>query len=192
MTGQDVYTGAPSASCELATGCAPSGLMRPGYAMFPGTFDPPTLGHIDIIQRCAALYKKVYVVIADNIAKKTLFTAEERKAFLEESLKLQGQSNQSNIEVHIWPGLVVDFAREHNIGVMIRGVRSQVDFGYEFELAETNKQICPSLEVLFMPTNPNYFLIRSSTIKEMAKFGADISAMVPQVVIEALKAKVNG
>ncbi len=160
--------------------------MRTDFAMFPGTFDPPTLGHIDIVQRCSLLYKKVYVVIADNINKKTLFTASERKSFMEEIFK-----SYDNVEVHIWPGLVVDFAREHNIGIMIRGVRSQVDFGYEFELAETNKQICPDIEVLFMPTNPNYFLIRSSTIKEMASFGADISSMVPQVVIDALKTKLG-
>ncbi len=160
--------------------------MRPDFAMFPGTFDPPTLGHIDIVQRCATLYKKVYVVIADNINKKTLFTATERKSFMDEIFK-----TYKNVETHIWPGLVVDFAKQHDIGIMIRGVRSQVDFGYEFELAETNKQICPDIEVLFMPTNPNYFLIRSSTIKEMASFGADISAMVPRVVIDALKAKLR-
>lgn len=160
--------------------------MRNDFAMFPGTFDPPTLGHIDIVQRCATLYKKVYVVIADNINKKTLFSASERKSFMEEIFKAY-----DNVEVHIWPGLVVDFARQHDIGIMIRGVRSQVDFGYEFELAETNKQICPDIEVLFMPTNPNYFLIRSSTIKEMASFGADISSMVPQVVIDALKTKLG-
>lgn len=160
--------------------------MRPDFAMFPGTFDPPTLGHIDIIQRCSALYKKVYVVIADNINKKTLFSASERKSFMEDIFR-----DYDNVEIHVWPGLVVDFARQHNIGIMIRGVRSQIDFGYEFELAETNKQICPDIEVLFMPTNPNYFLIRSSTIKEMASFGADISAMVPQVVIDALDAKLG-
>ena len=74
---------------------------------------------------------------------------------------------------------------------MIRGVRALVDFGYEFELAETNKQLCPEVEILFMPTNPNFFLLRSSAIKEMAAFGADISSMVPQVVIDALKDKLD-
>ena len=160
--------------------------MRNNCAMFPGTFDPPTLGHIDIIQRCAVMYGKVYVVIADNIAKKTLFTAQERKSFLQETLK-----DQKNVEVHVWPGLVVDFAKKFDIGIMIRGVRSQVDFNYEFELAETNKLICPEIEVLFMPTNPNFFLLRSSTIKEMATFGADISAMVPKIVIDALNTKLS-
>lgn len=160
--------------------------MRKNCAMLPGTFDPPTLGHLDIITRSAALYDELYVVIADNIAKKTLFSALERKAMLEEILKDYG-----NIQVLCWQGLVVDFARKYDVGVMIRGVRALVDFGYEFELAETNKQLCPEVEILFMPTNPNFFLLRSSAIKEMAAFGADISSMVPQVVIDALKDKLD-
>lgn len=160
--------------------------MRKNCAMLPGTFDPPTLGHLDIITRSAALYDELYVVIADNISKKTLFSALERKAMLEEILKDYG-----NIQVLCWQGLVVDFARKYDVGVMIRGVRALVDFGYEFELAETNKQLCPEVEILFMPTNPNFFLLRSSAIKEMAAFGADISSMVPQVVIDALKDKLD-
>ena len=158
--------------------------MRKNCAMFPGTFDPPTLGHIDIIKRCAALYDKVYVVIADNIAKKTLFTAQERKGFLEETLK-----DYSNVEVHIWGGLVVDFAKKFDVGVMVRGVRTQGDFSYEFDLALLNKQICPEIEILFMPTKPTLSLVRSSTIKELATFGADISTMVSPVVIEAINTK---
>ncbi len=160
--------------------------MRKNCAMLPGTFDPPTLGHLDIITRSAALYDELYVVIADNISKKTLFSALERKAMLEEILK-----DYDNIQVLCWQGLVVDFARKYDVGVMIRGVRALVDFGYEFELAETNKQLCPEVEILFMPTNPNFFLLRSSAIKEMAAFGADISSMVPQVVIDALKDKLD-
>lgn len=160
--------------------------MRKNCAMLPGTFDPPTLGHLDIITRSAALYDELYVVIADNISKKTLFSALERKAMLEEILKDYG-----NIQVLCWQGLVVDFARKYDVGVMIRGVRALVDFGYEFELAETNKQLCPEVEILFMPTNPNFFLLRSSAIKEMAAFGADISSMVPQVVVDALKDKLD-
>ena len=132
------------------------------------------------------MYDELYVVIADNIAKKTLFSALERKAMLEEVLK-----DYNNIHVLCCQGLVVDFARKYDVGVMIRGVRALVDFGYEFELAETNKQLCPEVEILFMPTNPNFFLLRSSAIKEMAAFGADISSMVPQVVIDALKDKLD-
>ena len=160
--------------------------MNYKYAMLPGSFDPPTLGHIDLIERSAALYDKVFVVIADNINKKTLFTAQERADMLKQIL-----SNLDNVEVCVWQGLVVDFARENNIGVIIRGVRALVDFGYEFELAETNKMLCPELEILFMPTNPKYFLLRSSGIKEMASFGADISKMVPEVVVQSINNKLN-
>ncbi|MCK9190396.1 MAG: pantetheine-phosphate adenylyltransferase [Sphaerochaetaceae bacterium] len=155
-------------------------------AMFPGTFDPPTLGHIDIIERSARLYDKLYVVVAFNIQKKTLFTAEERVAMLKELLKAH-----NNIEVVIYSGLVVNFAKENGIEVMIRGVRALVDFGYEFELAVTNKKLYPDLEVLFMPTSPNYFLIRSSQIKELAFYGADITTMVPPLVASAIKERYN-
>lgn len=154
--------------------------------MFPGTFDPPTLGHIDIIERSARLYDKLYVVVAFNIQKKTLFTAEERVAMLKELLKAH-----NNIEVVIYSGLVVNFAKENGIEVMIRGVRALVDFGYEFELAVTNKKLYPDLEVLFMPTSPNYFLIRSSQIKELAFYGADITTMVPPLVASAIKERYN-
>mgnify|MGYP001281114091 CR=1 FL=1 len=155
-------------------------------AMLPGSFDPPTYGHIDIIRRSARLYDKLYVVVADNRAKKYLFTAEERKEMLEEILK-----DYPNIEVVVFSGLVVEFARKMNIGVMIRGVRALVDFGYEFELAMTNKQINQELEVLFMPTSPAYFMLRSSGIKEMASFGADVSKLVPDIVAERLKKRIG-
>jgi pantetheine-phosphate adenylyltransferase len=155
-------------------------------AMFPGSFDPPTLGHLDIIERSAKLYDKLYVVVASNIQKKTLFTAEERADMLKQLL-----SSHDNIEVVIHSGLVVDFAKKSGIQVMIRGVRALVDFGYEFELAMTNKKLDPDLEVLFMPTSPNYFLLRSSQIKELAFYGADIETMVPPLVATAIKERYN-
>ena len=99
-------------------------------------------------------------------------------------------SSSSNIEVVSYDGLMVNYARENNIGVMIRGVRAEGDFGYEFELAMTNMQMMKELEVLFMPTDPSYFMLRSSQIKEMAAFGADVSALVPAQVVELLKKKV--
>lgn len=160
--------------------------MNTKVAMLPGTFDPPTIGHLDIIERCAALYERMYVVIADNITKKTLFTAQERKDMLQKILK-----NHKNIQVEIWSGLVVDFAKKNDVGVIVRGVRAMNDFGYEVELAMTYKQMLPEVEVLFIPTNPKYFLIRSSSIKEMAVFGADISKMVPKTVLDAVNDKLN-
>ncbi len=155
-------------------------------AMLPGTFDPPTNGHLNLIERSARLFETLDVVVADNISKKCLFTADERMEMLRSML-----APYTNVRVVIWKGLVVDYARDERINVMIRGVRALVDFGYEFELAMTNKQLNPELEVLFMPTDPNYFVLRSSAIKEMAAFGADISKMVPKAVAEKLRKKVK-
>lgn len=150
-------------------------------AMLPGSFDPPTNGHIDIIGRSASLYDKLYVVVAENVQKTCLFSASERTSMLREILK-----DYDNIEVVTYQGLVVQFAQEHGVGVMIRGVRALVDFGYEFELAMTNMQLNSSLQVLFMPTSPKYFMLRSSAIKEMAAYGADISPMVPPLVVKMM------
>lgn len=155
-------------------------------AMLPGSFDPPTLGHIDIIERAAKMYDKLYVVVAENVQKNPLFNAEERKAMLKEILK-----DDVNIEVVVHNGLVIDFAKKNNIKIMIRGVRALVDFGYEFELAMTNKQLFEDLEVLFMPTSPNYFLLRSSAIKELAFYGANIETMVPPIVAKKIKERFN-
>ncbi len=154
--------------------------------MLPGSFDPPTNGHIDIIERSATLFEKLYVVVADNVQKMPLFTPVERMEMLRTIL-----SDHKNIEVVSYRGLVVDFARAHGVGVMIRGVRALVDFGYEFELAMTNKQLNPDLEVLFMPTSPQYFQLRSSAIKEMAAYGADISPMVPPLVVEMMRKRIK-
>ena len=155
-------------------------------AMLPGSFDPPTNGHIDIIERSATLFEKLYVVVADNVQKTPLFTPVERMGMLRTIL-----ASHTNIEVVSYQGLVVDFARSHGVGVMIRGVRALVDFGYEFELAMTNKQLNPDLEVLFMPTSPQYFQLRSSAIKEMAAYGADISPMVPPLVVEMMRKRIK-
>ena len=155
-------------------------------AMFPGSFDPPTMGHINIIERAASLFDELYVVVADNISKKCLFTTEERKAMIEESLP-----GVENMHVMIYQGLTVDFASEHDISVIIRGVRAMADFSYEFELAMTNKMLNPKVDVLFMPTDPKYFIIRSSQIKEIARFGADFSPMVPEPVRIRMKEKIK-
>lgn len=155
-------------------------------AMLPGTFDPPTLGHINLIERTSTLFSTLDVVVADNINKTCLFSAEERLEMLKELT-----SRYKNVNVKIHKGLIVDYARKNNITVMVRGVRALVDFGYEFELAMTNKQLYPNLEVLFLPTDPKYFVLRSSAIKEMASYGADISTMVPKIVSESLTQRIK-
>lgn len=158
--------------------------MNGKTAMLPGTFDPPTNGHINIIERSAALYEKVYVVVADNIYKKCLFTVDERVSMLESLL-----SQYKNITVASYQGLVVEFAKKNGIDVIIRGVRALADFSYEFELAMTNKQLYPEIETLFIPTDPNYFILRSSAIKELALYKADITKMVPPAVAALLEEK---
>ncbi len=160
--------------------------MNSRIAMFPGSFDPPTNGHIDIIRRSNALYDKVYVVVADNSSKKAMFTAAERVGLLEALV-----ADMPNVEVLSWGGLTVDFARKHGVGVIVRGVRALTDFAYEFEIAETNRQLCPEIEVVFLPTNPKYFLLRSSMVKEVAFYGDEIKGMLPEIVSKALKQRVS-
>ncbi len=154
--------------------------------MLPGTFDPPTLGHLNVIQRASRLFDTLYVVIAVNTMKQCLFQEEERLSMMEQLLE-----DYHNVEVMTWEGLVADFCREHSVPVMMRGVRALADFGYEFELAMTNKQLNPQIETVFMPTDPQFFVLRSSAIKEMAAYGADISTMVPKSVAEALMRKMG-
>lgn len=155
-------------------------------AVLPGSFDPPTLGHLNLIDRSSRLYDNLYIVIAVNRMKKYLFSDTERLEMMQELLK-----KYDNIIITTWDRLIVDFAKKHNIPVMIRGVRALADFGYEFELAMTNKQLYPELEIMFMPTDPKYFVLRSSAIKELASNGADISKMVPKMVAERLEKKLG-
>ncbi|NQT57999.1 MAG: pantetheine-phosphate adenylyltransferase [Bacteroidetes bacterium] len=155
-------------------------------AMFPGTFDPPTNGHLNLIERAALIFEKLYIIIADNSAKTCTFSVEERKSMLQQLL-----IKHKNIEVLSWDRMIVDFAREYEVKVMLRGVRALADFSYEFELAMTNKQLNPEIEIFFMPTDPQYFVLRSSAIKELAAFGADISKMVPAIVADLLIKKIK-
>jgi pantetheine-phosphate adenylyltransferase len=153
-------------------------------AIFPGSFDPPTFGHLDIIERAASLFEGLVVVVADNPNKSYLFSPPERKAMLEEILK-----PRANIPVVIWNRLIVDFMKERNIRILVRGVRGQNDFSYEFELSMMNKALSPQIETIFMTTDPRYFVLRSSAIKELASFQGDVSGMVPPVVAGALAKK---
>lgn len=153
-------------------------------AVFPGTFDPPTNGHMNIIKRVSRIFDEIDVVVADNEEKQCLFTPTERYDMLVELCK-----DLPHIKVHIWNKLIVEFAEEHNAKVLIRGVRALTDFGYEFELAMTNKSLNPDIEIVFMPTDPKYFVLRSSVIKQIARMQGAISKMVPDVVVEALKRK---
>lgn len=151
-------------------------------AVFPGSFDPPTYGHLNIIERARTVFEEVLVVVAVNRSKSSNFSADERVAFMQELV-----SGWPNVSVHTCDTLIVDFARAYKCRVLLRGVRSVQDFSYEFELSVMNKGLGPEIETFFMPTDPRFFVLRSSAIKELASFGGDVSKMVPPVVAEALK-----
>jgi pantetheine-phosphate adenylyltransferase len=153
-------------------------------AVFPGTFDPPTNGHLNLIERASRIMDKLLVVVSVNAQKKYLFTPQERHAFL-----VSMTADLPNVEVYTWDKLIVDFAASHGIRTILRGVRAFTDFGYEFELSMINKGINHSIETFLMPTDPRYFVLRSSAIKELVQLECDVSSMVPAVVEAALKEK---
>jgi pantetheine-phosphate adenylyltransferase len=153
-------------------------------AAFPGSFDPPTSGHINILHRAAAIFEELVVVVAENKQKKYLFSAEERAAMIRELVK-----DRKNVSVVVCDCLIVDFLKKQGIKLLIRGVRGLEDFSYEFELSMMNKALGPEIETIFMTTDPEYFVIRSSSIKELASFKGDLQGMVPPLVAKALKEK---
>lgn len=155
-------------------------------ALFPGSFDPPSHGHLNIIHRISSIYDEIDVVVATNPEKQYTFDADER---LELMRALCDPYN--NVRVHQWDRLIVEFAEKVGARVMIRGVRALSDFEYEFELSMINKGLNPRIETIFMPTDSKYFVLRSSAIKELARLEGDISRMVPDIVAERLKEKVK-
>ena len=153
-------------------------------AAFPGSFDPPTLGHLNIIQRAAGIFDELLVVVAENRQKKYLFSAEERAAMIRRLAV-----DHPNVSVVVCDSLIVDFVRKQGIKVLVRGVRGMEDFSYEFEVSMMNKALNSGIETLFMTTDPKYLVLRSSSIKEIASFQGNISEMVPPLVAEALREK---
>ncbi len=155
------------------------------HVVFPGSFDPPTYGHLNIIERCAAMFSRIDVVIADNKNKTSLFTVEERFHILQEIVQ-----EYENVRIFTWDSLIVKFLRQHNASVLVRGVRSASDYEYEFMLAQLNRGLGNNaVETLFMPTDQKYFVLRSSVIKEIVMLGGDVSDKVPAVVLQALQKK---
>lgn len=155
-------------------------------AMFPGSFDPVTNGHIDLIKRMSSLYEKVFVVVENNDSKCPLFSSEERKKLLLSVVK-----SFKNVQVEIWNGLTVEFAKINKVDVIVRGLRTSSDFEYEYEFARVNKLLYPKLDFVFLPAEPECSVIRSSTVKELASHGYDISNMVPKAVVKALSKKLG-
>ena len=155
-------------------------------AIFAGSFDPPTYGHLNIIERARHIFDEIDVVIAVNPEKKCLFSDKERLDVLKSLV-----SEWKNVSVHTWSGLIVDYAKKRGAKVMLRGIRNVRDFSYEFDLALMNRTLNNSIETFFISTDPKYFIVKSSAIKDLAAFGADVSEMVPPVIASMLKEKFN-
>ena len=153
-------------------------------AVFAGSFDPPTFGHLNIIERVQKLFSEIHVVIAVNNNKSYCFSGEERLEMIQKLV-----SGWDNVSVHLWDSLIVDYAKKIKADVLIRGVRNDNDFLYEFDLAMMNKSLNPQIETLFLVPEPKFFVLRSSSIKELAAFGGDVSTMVPPMVEAMLKKK---
>jgi len=159
--------------------------MIQNIAIYPGSFDPITKGHLDIISRGAKLFDQLYVVVSENIAKQTLFTVDERVNFIQGAL-----ASTSNVEVVICKNkLTVDVAHELGASVILRGLRGLHDFEPEFELAMINADLDVAIETLFLPTRQENMFLSSSSVKEIAKFSGDVSPFVPNLVAKALSAK---
>ena len=154
--------------------------------IYPGTFDPVTNGHLDIIKRASMLFDKLYVVVSINPQKKTLFTTEERVNLLKSLLH-----DNKKIEVVSTNLLTVDFAASVNATAMVRGLRMVSDFEYELQMATINKTLNDNIETIFIMSSHEYSFLSSSTVKEVAKFNGDVSGFVPDIVVKDLNEKFN-
>lgn len=155
-------------------------------AICPGSFDPVTNGHLDIITRAAEIFDEVIVAVGNNPGKKTLFTIEERVALLKQAIADIGLKN---VRVDHFNGLQVDYARAQKAQVIVKGLRALSDFEYEFQMALTNKKLAPELETMFMMTENKYAFLSSSLVKELVLFGGNPEGLIPPVVFAPLQAK---
>jgi len=151
-------------------------------ALVPGSFDPPTNGHIDVVERCAGIFDRVVVAVVGNPDKTPMFTAAEREKLLIESCPWE------NIEVASFDGLLVDFAREMHAGVIVKGLRAMTDFDHELQLAQMNRHLS-GIVTMFVATKPALGYLSSSLVKEVASFGGDVDELVPPGVAAAMKEK---
>lgn len=153
-------------------------------AIYPGSFDPMTIGHVDIIERSLTVFDQITVLVAASSRKSPFLTPDERVELVRDVFK-----GVKKIKVERWDGLVMDYAREHDAHAVIRGLRAASDFEYEFMMAAMNKKLNPEVETFFMMTGQNLFFISSSMIKELFKFGGDITPYVPPKVARYLNKK---
>lgn len=150
-------------------------------AIYPGSFDPVTLGHLDIIRRSALMFDELVVGVLNNTSKCPLFSLEERVNMLKNVV-----SDIPNVRVIGFGGLLVDYARQNDIKVIVRGLRAVTDFEYELQIAQSNRQVAPDIDTVFLTTNIQYSYLSSSIVKEYASFGVDVGEFVPKQVRDAL------
>lgn len=155
--------------------------------IYPGSFDPVTNGHLDIIERCSEKFEHVIVAILNNQSKNNIFTLEERIELLKKST-----AHLDNVEIDSFSGLLSDYARGKNCPNIVRGLRAVSDFEYEMQMALVNKKLFPELETYFLVSNNKYSFLSSSIVKEIASFEGNVSCFVPKVVEDALKNKIKG
>ncbi|HBG16786.1 MAG TPA: pantetheine-phosphate adenylyltransferase [Firmicutes bacterium] len=157
-------------------------------AICPGSFDPVTNGHLDIIQRASVIFEQLIIAVGNNPGKKTLFTVEERIVLLQKAIT---EAQLKNVRVDYFTGLQVDYARSQKAKVIIKGLRALSDFEYEFQMALTNKKLDHDIETMFMMTANEYSFLSSSMIKEIVHFGGNPEGLVPSAVLEPLLKKMS-
>ncbi len=155
-------------------------------AIYPGSFDPVTLGHLDIIRRSAAMFDSVIIGVLNNTSKTPLFSVEERVNMLKEVV-----SDIPNVRVESFGGLLVDFARKNGVKTIVRGLRAVTDFEYELQLAQSNRKVAPEIDTVFLTTSIEYAYLSSSIVKEYASFGVDVEQFVPAGIVTRIKEKYN-
>jgi len=150
-------------------------------ALCPGSFDPPTNGHIDVIERTARWFDGVVVAVVANPSKEAVFSLAERTEMLSEALE-----HIDNVSIESFDGLLVDFARERGVGVIVKGLRAVSDFEYELQMAQMNAALSPGLDTMFVTANPSWAFLSSSLVKQVARYGGSVDGLVPPVVSKAL------
>ena len=160
--------------------------MKEIVAICPGSFDPVTFGHLDIINRASKMFDKVIVVVADNSAKTCSFKPEERVMMIKKCI-----SELDNVEVDHYDGLLAEYAAQHNASAIIKGLRAMSDFEYEFQMALTNKKLNPNVETLFLTTSAQNMYLSSSMVKQIAGMGGDISEFVPEIIKQDISERIQ-
>jgi len=157
-------------------------MSKQRIAVYPGSFDPVTNGHLDVIRRAAGIFDKVIVGVGRNVGKAPLFTTEERVSLIQVAV-----SELQNVEVESFDGMLVAFAKQHGASMLVKGLRAISDFEYEFQMALANRHLDPTVETMFLMTSAEYQFLSSSIVKEMVRVGGDCSPLVPSVVMDALR-----